>query len=334
MERAYFFNSIEGDRKYKAGDLTRFFGALVNDGVLPNPSTNLQVVEGDGMNVVVKAGLMWINSGHLYWNDSDLIVPIDNADGVLNRIDRIVVRWMNTERNIQVHAVSGEPASSPTAPAIQRDTDYYEMCLADVVVNAGTIQIIQANITDQRLSTALCGVASATYDTIDTETLNAQLQSWYNTFTAQSQAEFDAWFAALGDVLDTNTETNLYNLIMDRTVGPASSTTGHLPKFTDATGKNLGDATPRQDYAIPPDTVTATLTAAGWVSNEQTLTLPAVYAEDAPGDFKIAENATDGEFEALVYAMARKVGQAQGSITIRIIGDVPTIDIPLEIEVR
>lgn len=334
MERSYFFNSIEGDRKYKAGDLTRFFGALVNDGVLPNPSTNLQVVEGDGMNVVVKAGLMWINSGYLYWNDSDLIVPIDNADGVLNRIDRIVVRWMNTERNIQAHAVSGEPASSPTAPAIQRDTDYYEMCLADVVVNAGTIQIIQANITDQRLSTALCGVASATYNQIDTEAFNAQLQSWYDTFTAESQTDFVAWFNALQDVLDENTEAHLLTLIDLRVIGPESSTQGGIPKYVDETGKNIGEAVPRQDYALPPDTVTATLTTAGWVNNEQTLTLPVVYASDAPGDIKISDNATDGEMEAWVYAIPRKFGKVQGSITVRIIGEVPTIDIPIEIEVR
>lgn len=334
MERAFFFNSIEGDRKYKAEDITRYFGALVKDGILSNPSTNLQVVAGDGMNVVVKAGLMWINSGHLYWNNSDLIIPLGNADGTMNRIDRIVVRWMNTERDIRAYAVSSTLASSPTAPAIQRDADYYEMCLGDVAVGKGTTQIIQANITDQRLSTVLCGVASATYNTIDTEAFNAQLQSWYESFTTNSQADFDSWFTALGEVLDTNTATNLYNQIMDRTMGPASSTIGMVPKFADTTGKVLEEGIPRQDYALPPDTVTATLTAAGWTDNEQTLTLPAVYAADAPGDIKIADDATDEEMQAWVYAVPRKLGKVQGSITVRIIGHVPTIDIPIEIEVR
>lgn len=213
MEKAFFFNSMDGDRKYKAGDIARYFGALVNDGILPNPSTNLQIVADDGMSIVVKAGFMWINSGYLYWNDSDLIIPLENADRVLNRIDRIVVRWMNTERDIRAYAVTGTPASSPTAPAIQRDTDYYEMCLGDVAVSAGTTQIIQANITDQRLSTTLCGMASATYNQIDTLAFNAQLQSWYDTFTAESQADFNAWFNALQDVLDENTEANLLTLI-------------------------------------------------------------------------------------------------------------------------
>lgn len=334
MEKAFFFNSIEGDRKYKAGDITRYFGALVNDGILPNPSTSLQVVAGDGMSVIVKAGFMWINSGHLYWNDSDLIVPLNNADGQLNRIDRIVVRWMNTERDIHIYAVSGDHASSPTAPAIQRDADYHEMCLADVVINKGTTQIIQANITDQRLNSILCGVASATYNQIDTEAFNEQLQSWYNTFTVESQAYFDAWFTALGEVLDTNTATNLYNLIMDRVVGPEESTPGHLAIYLDETGRSLGVAVPHVDYAPHPTTVPETLTAAGWVNNEQTLTLPAIYAANAPGDIKIADDATDDEMQAWVYAIPRKYGAMQGSITVRIIGHVPTIDIPIEIEVR
>ena len=245
MERSYFFNSIEGDRKYKAGDLTRFFGALVNDGVLPNPSTNLQVVEGDGMNVVVKAGFMWINSGHLYWNDSDLIVPIDNADGVLNRIDRIVVRWMNTERDIRAYAVSGDSASSPTAPSIQRDTDYYEMCLADVAVNVGATQIIQSHITDQRLNMSLCGVASATYNTIDTEAFNAQLQSWYDTFTADSQTDFDTWFTEIVDVLDENAATNLYNMMPLIRENLTLLTTG----WVEYTGGELQEVNYQYDYA-------------------------------------------------------------------------------------
>ncbi len=224
MERAYFFGSVSGDRKYKAGDFTRYFGALVKDGILPNPSTNLQVVADEGMNVIIRPGFLWINSGHLYWNDSNLVVPINTADGVLHRIDRIVIRWMNTERDIRAIVLSGDPASNPTEPAIQRDADYYDICLADVAVNAGATQIIQANITDQRLNPVLCGVASSTYNQIDTEAFNAQLQSWFQTFTDQlqgwaetfqsdSQAAFTGWFQDLQDTLDENTETNLYNLI-------------------------------------------------------------------------------------------------------------------------
>lgn len=67
---------------------------------------------------------------------------------------------------------------------------------------------------------------------------------------------------------------------------------------------------------------------------EQTVCNEAIYNANAPGDIKIGDTAADEELLAWVYAMPRKIGQEQGSITVRIIGDVPVIDIPVEIEVR
>ncbi|MGH4125286.1 MAG: hypothetical protein ACREV6_20405 [Clostridium sp.] len=41
MEKSSFFNSVEGDRKYKASDFASYFNSLLTNGVFPNPSTNL-----------------------------------------------------------------------------------------------------------------------------------------------------------------------------------------------------------------------------------------------------------------------------------------------------
>ena len=67
---------------------------------------------------------------------------------------------------------------------------------------------------------------------------------------------------------------------------------------------------------------------------EQTVNHVAIYSSDAPGDIKIADNSTDEQFLAWLYAQPRKIGQTQGSITIKIVGDMPMTDIPIEIEVR
>ena len=53
-------------------------------------ATNLQAVANDDMAVTVQAGPVWIN-GYFYIN-SDLILSIDPADGLLSRIIE-VVRW-------------------------------------------------------------------------------------------------------------------------------------------------------------------------------------------------------------------------------------------------
>ena len=70
-EKSSFFNSVSGDRKYKAEDWASYFGTLIGNGVFPNPATNLQVVPGaSGLTVTVNAGKAWIN-GYYYYNTDD-----------------------------------------------------------------------------------------------------------------------------------------------------------------------------------------------------------------------------------------------------------------------
>ena len=208
MEKSSFFNSVSHDRTYKAEDWAEYFASFIGNGVFPVPSTGLQVVANDGMKLNVKTGKAWIN-GYFYFNTGDLAVELDTADGQLNRIDRVVVRWDLTN---------------------------------------GVTAITQSKITDQRLNTSLCGVVAAVVQQIDTAAFNAQLQAWfaeyqslsaaeYNTlvsymnslklqgntqyeafeqhmadFETQAAADFNAWFNGLQNVLDDNAATNLLNI--------------------------------------------------------------------------------------------------------------------------
>lgn len=248
MEKSSFFNSISGDRRYKTGEWAEYFASFITNGVFPLPSTGLQVLANNSMTITVKTGKAWIN-GYFYFNTSDHSVVIDTADGVLKRIDRVVVRWDLQERKISVKVKKGGYSASPTAPALQRDADAYELALADVYVGAGAVAIVQANITDQRLNNALCGLVVGTVGAMDTTAFNAQLQGWfelyqglteeqYTAFQAyvaslkiqsdadytalqewfaayqtQANAEFRSWFEMLQNTLDENTAANLYNLI-------------------------------------------------------------------------------------------------------------------------
>jgi len=248
MEKSSFFNSVSHDRTYKAEDWAEYFASFIGNGVFPLPSTGLQVVVSSGMDVTLKAGKAWIN-GYFYNNTGDLTVSLDTADGQLNRIDRVVIRWDLTNRTI-ISAVKSSPFSaSPTAPALQRDADIYELAVADIYVGAGVTAITQSNITDKRLDTSLCGIVAAVVDQIDTEAFNAQLQAWfveyqsasaaeYNAlvsymnslklqgnsqydalesymadFKAQAQTDFDSWFAGLQEVLNEDAAGNLLNMI-------------------------------------------------------------------------------------------------------------------------
>lgn len=248
MEKSSFFNSISGDRRYKAEEWAEYFASFIANGVFPNPSTGLQVLASNSMIITVNTGKAWIN-GYFYFNTYNLTITLDNADGVLNRIDRIVVRWDLQDRVISVQVKKGTYSATPSAAAIQRDADAYELVLADVYVGAGAVSISQANITDQRLNSNLCGLVVGTVGELDTTAFSAQLQGWFelyqemsaeqynnlksymnslqiqsdadyialqewfSNFQTASNAQFQSWFETLQNTLDENTAANLYNQI-------------------------------------------------------------------------------------------------------------------------
>lgn len=248
MEKSSFFNSVSGDRTYKAEDWASYFGSFIGNGVFPLPSTGLQVVVNDGMTVTVRAGKAWIN-GYFYNNASDLSVALATADGQLKRIDRIVIRWDLTNRTISAKVKSSAFSASPVAPVLQRDADIFELALADIFIPAGSTAVTQGNITDQRLNTSLCGVVAGVVQQIDTTAFNAQLQAWFtqykdlslqeysdlvsymgslkllgdgqyaaleaymSAFKVTATADFNEWLNGLEEILDENTAGNLLNLI-------------------------------------------------------------------------------------------------------------------------
>ena len=188
------FNSVNGDRRYKAEFFAEYFASFIGNGVFPNPSTGLQIIANGNLTVSLKAGKAWIN-GYYFHNDSDHIFNLAVADGVLKRIDRIALRLDYAARTIAPVVKKGTFASSPVAPALKRDADAYELALADILINNGAINITQANITDTRLNPALCGIVHGVVDQVDTTTLFNQYQSWINQQKAIYETELDNWTA-------------------------------------------------------------------------------------------------------------------------------------------
>ncbi|URN83481.1 hypothetical protein [Acetobacterium wieringae] len=220
-----FHNSRNGDRRVKADFFARFFGSLIGNGVFPNPSTGCQVIANNDMTVTFKTGKAWIN-GVFYENTADMALSLDVADGVLKRIDRVVLQFSTIDRTIAAKVKKGTFASSPVAPSLQRDADAYELGIADIFIGNGVVSVSQSSITDLRLNSNYCGVVTALINQIDTTTLFNQYQAWYLETTNQAatdlstmisafQSSFNAWFADLQDILDENTAGNLLNMIND-----------------------------------------------------------------------------------------------------------------------
>ena len=86
------------------------------------------------------------------------------------------------------------------------------------------------------------------------------------------------------------------------------------------------------DVAIGGDSVSATLHASSWNANAktQTVSVSGVTAT-SNGSLRIAQSATDEQFTAWGAAQPRVTAQAAGTLTVKVAGTVPTIDIPVEV---
>ena len=193
MERSAFFNSVAGDRKYKAETFAGYFSKFITNGIFPLPADNLRIAAYDRMDIKAHKGTGYIN-GYLYENTDSLILKVSTAHGVKPRIDKVVLRWSQVDRNIGIYIREGIPASPPTPPTLERGADIYELGLANIYVAQGAYEIREADITDIRLDTESCGIVNSILQA-DTTAIFNQYQSWFNLRTNQYNAELNAFLA-------------------------------------------------------------------------------------------------------------------------------------------
>lgn len=166
------------DRTYLAEDFAKFFAPLIGNGVFAGRSNELQVFQSvpAGMSVVLSSGQSWIE-GYGYINDSDLIIPIDPADGALGRVDRIVNQWSAVDRQIHTVWKKGTPAVNPVAPLLLWNSDYKELNLCTLDISAGLSSITQDKIHDTRMDSSVCGWVTSLIEQVDTSTLYVQWEA-------------------------------------------------------------------------------------------------------------------------------------------------------------
>lgn len=201
MERCGFFDANlvgeEYDRVYLAAQFAAYFASFIGNGVYAEHSNQLQVVAmpTPQMQVGVEKGQGWIN-GYWYENTDTMYLPIEVADGVLNRIDSIVLRLGFAERNMWLMVKKGTPAVSPIAPEVTRTADYYDLQLATVSIPASSIRITQAQIQDTRMNQDVCGWVTGVVKQLDTTTLFNQFETYFQEFKENNQADYEEWTEA------------------------------------------------------------------------------------------------------------------------------------------
>lgn len=186
-----------------------------------------------GMAVEITDGTGWIanagKNGIVWWIDNEstdgakLQLTVDPADGVLNRIDRVIVEWKTTNYvdYPEVKILKGTPSSSAAAPALTNNSTLRQLSLARVSIAAGTTAITASMITDERLDASVCGIVTEAVS-VDTSMINSQVSTMLAETTAQAKSVLDGINKELAD-LEAGTAVELKKLVFADTSIPAAS---------------------------------------------------------------------------------------------------------------
>lgn len=193
-EYAFFYKSENGDRVYDDTSFEHWLKRFFTSGVFLN---DLQVKANGDMTVTVGSG--YVNAdGKVKVYENETILSLNTAGGTYPRIDSIVLERNDAERDIILKVITGGYSSAPVAHTPVREDGIYQLVIAQILVGAGAVAITQANITDTRANTELCGIVASTVDQID---------------FGQVQAQFDDWFEYVKGQLNEDAAGNLLNQV-------------------------------------------------------------------------------------------------------------------------
>ena len=279
MEKYTFFNDENDDRVAYAEDFARHLAQYFTNGIFNN---GCQVNENNSMNVIVSEGSANIN-GYRYDNMSNKILIIENADGVLSRIDNIVIRLDLVNRMITAQVIKGEFSNEPIEPDLVRTSTIYDLRIAKVSIPAGTTTITQDLIEDTRFLNSDCGNVISTVETPDTEELYSQLYAKANKLITDSQEKFTVWFSNMQDLIDENVAGKLVNQIQKIADGSLKSfeTTLLVDNWV------LNEETGEYEYDVEKEDITASTEIRSGMDLENQEKIGSCYADTYDGGFKI-----------------------------------------------
>ena len=265
-------------------------------------ANNAAVAAGGGMNVTVSDGLGWLSNsegnGIVWWNDSEatsgakLTLAVDTADGVLNRIDRVVVSWSTTNYvarpTIAILKVAISSAAVP--PALTNNSTLRQISLAKISVPAGATSITASMITDERMDKSVCGIVTDTV-AVDTSMVNAQVS-----------ALIEELRYSLGQVVS-----------------------GGVPAHSFTHAKGGSDVLTPKMIGAANTSVALTVPVGGWSNNTCTVTVDGITS-----DSHVIVTPHPDSYVVWAECMVRATAQGEGTLTFAC-EDVPEVEIKASI---
>lgn len=190
--RGGFFENTD----YKAEDFALSHEAIITQGVVADVTEDtedaLLVLPGEDMNILVNPGYCWIKGGiGVFFGCASATVQLSvaSADATYARIDRVIVRKDSNNKTFSIEILKGVASSAPEAPTLTRNGTVDEICLAEITIPAGAIEITQSMIVDKRHDTSVCGISQSALNNLDTSRVFAGYEAQWAELMGQLAAD-------------------------------------------------------------------------------------------------------------------------------------------------
>ena len=238
---ANFYNSDNGDRVYDADSFSEWLSPFFKTGVF---NGELQVLASSGMEVIVDTGNAFIE-GKLKKFDSQTTLTVEQASANSTRIDSVICRRNDTDRDFTLMIVKG----TTVAPLPVRENGIYDIVLAHITVPASAVEIKQENITDTRMNADICGWVVSNVEEVDFSQVSAQWADYIANFEADELQAFNEWFDTIKGQLSTDQAGSLQLQIDEQASKIATNTANISANKADITSLQQTTSTNTSDIA-------------------------------------------------------------------------------------
>lgn len=189
-----FFNSIGGDRKYSAEQMSAIFDGLITDGIYLSIGTAFVVEASTGNEIIVGKGRAWFNSTWVY-NDAPLSMTLEESELILDRYDAVVIEINRSDavREGTVKVIKGTPSREPVYPTLITTGDIHQYPLAYVYRTSNNETVTQADITNM-VGSEHTPFVTGIVETLELDVLLQQWQKELELFISNNTNDFNTWY--------------------------------------------------------------------------------------------------------------------------------------------
>lgn len=187
---ALFYNSENGDRVYDADSFEHLLKKFFTSGVFAGSCR--VTADGEGMTCSMSDGYSNCD-GKVRFFGSATPLALQNAHATYDRIDTVVIERNDSNREITAKVITGGYSANPIPTAPVRSGGVFQLVVAQIYVAAGVVRITQANITDKRPDTSVCGYVMCAVQTPDFSELYRQFTAQANEVVENTEADLDNW---------------------------------------------------------------------------------------------------------------------------------------------